>query len=140
MSRHNNTGPRMRRILTPPQTRHRLLLRVKLQAGLAIKRARAAASNALLVPGKREHGQRHGNGHVDAQLPGFDVLLEPRRRGPRGGEDGGAVAVLVGVGERDGVVERVGVEADEYGAEDFLLVAGHVGRDVGDDCGGDLYN
>ena len=112
MSRHNNTSTRVRSILTTPQARHRLLLCIELQTGFAVKRACAATGNTLLVSSERKHGQGHGDGHVDTKLTGFNVLLEPRRRRAGGGEDGGAVAVFVGVGECDGVVEGVDVEAD----------------------------
>ena len=59
-------------------------------------------------------------------------------RGPGAREDGDAVAVFVGVDERDGVVNGVDVEADEDGAEDLFCVAFHVRLDVGDDCGRNL--
>ena len=114
------------------------MLSIELQTRFSVKGACTAAGNALLISGERKHGQGHGDGHVDTQLAGFDVLLESGGGGAGGGEDGGAVAVFVCVCECDGVVEGVDVEADQDGAEDFLFVAGHVGRDVCDDCGGDL--
>lgn len=128
------------RILLPPQTRHRLHLREEGQARLPIKRAGAGAGDALFVAGEGEHGQGHGDGHVDADLAGLDGLGEMRRRGARAGEDGGAVAVLVGVYERDGCVEAGGGEADEDGTEDFLLVAFHVRLDFADDGRTDLHD
>lgn len=138
MSRHDNTSTRMRSILTTPQTRHRLLLRIELHTGFSVKGACATTGNTLLISSERKHGQGHRDGNVDTQLAGFDVLLESGGGGAGGGEDGGAVAVFVCVCECDGVVEGVDVEADQDGAEDFFFVAGHVGCDVGDDCGGDL--
>lgn len=128
----------MRSILTTPQTRHRLLLRIELQTGFAVESACTTTGNTLLISSKGKHGQGHRDGHVDAQLTGFDILLEPSRGGAGGREDGGAVAVIVGICKRDGVVEGVDVEADQDGAKDFFFVAGHVGCDVGDDCRGDL--
>jgi hypothetical protein len=138
MRRHNHTPLRPQRILTPPQTRDRLRLGIKTQPGLPIKRIGAPARNALLVAGEAEHGQGDGDGDVDADLAGLDVLLEVGGRRAGAGEDGDAVAVLVGVDERDGVVDGVDVQAYEDRAEDLFRVAFHVRLDVGDDCWGDL--
>ena len=125
-------------ILPAPQTRDRLLLRVELQARLAVEGVGAAAGDALLVAREGEHGERDRDGHVDADLAGFDVLLEARCGRAGAGEDRGAVAVLVGVDEVDGVFERVDVDADEHRAEDLFAVAAHFRGDVGDDRGADL--
>ena len=138
LARHHNISLGTNSILTPPQTRHSLLLRIELQPRLAIECVRTTSSNTLLVTRERKHGQRHGDGHVDTDLAGFDLLLELGGGGARAGEDGGAVAVLVLVDQFDGVVEGWGVEADEDWAEDLLAVAFHVGGDVGDDGGADL--
>jgi len=138
MRRHNDTPLRPQRILAPPQTRDRLGLRIEIQAGLPIKRIGATPGNALLVAGEAEHGQGDGDGHVDADLAGLDVLLEVGGRRAGAGEDGDAVAVLVGVDERDGVVDRVDVQAYEHRTEDLFRVAFHVRLHVRDDCWGDL--
>ena len=138
VGRHNHMSLGANRILRLPQASHGLLLRVELQPRLSVEGVGATTSNTLLVTGEREHGQRDGDGHVNANLAGFDVLLEPRGRGARAGEDGGAVAVFVGVDQVDGVVERVHVQADEDRAEDFFPVAAHFGGDVGDDSRANL--
>jgi len=114
MRRHNRLALRAQRILPPPQTRHRLRLRPKRHARLAIERARPAARHALLVPCERPQRQRHRHRHVDAHLPGLHVAHKDLRGRPAAREDGGAVAVFVGVDERDGRGERVGREADEF--------------------------
>ncbi|KAJ6446052.1 CMGC/SRPK protein kinase [Purpureocillium lavendulum] len=120
-----------------PQGSDRLELRVEVDAGLAVEGIGAAAGDTLLVAGEGEHGQRDGDGHVDADLAGLDVAAERLGRGAGAREDGNAVAVLVLVDELDGVVDGVDVEAHEDGAEDLLPVARHVGRHVGDDGGAD---
>jgi len=66
MRRHIDLGPRSDRILAPPIARHRLGLRVKVDAGLAVKRTRAAARDRLLVTGEGEHGERDGDWSVRA--------------------------------------------------------------------------
>ena len=136
--RHHNLSLGANSIFTPPQAGHGLLLCVELQPRLAVECVRTTSSNTLFVTREREHGQRHGDGHVDTDLAGFDLLLELGGGGTRAGEDGGAVAVLVLVDQFDGVVEGGGVEADEDGAEDLLAVAFHVWGDVRDDGGADL--
>lgn len=125
-------------ILTAPQASHGLLLRVELQAGLAVEGVGAAAGDTLLVAGEGEHRQWDGDGNVDADLAGLDVLLEVGGSGAGAGEDGGAVTVFVSVDEGDGLVECFDVQADEDGAENLLLVAAHVRGDVGDDGRTDL--
>lgn len=120
-----------------PQGRNSLELGIEVNAGLAVKGAGAAAGDALLVSGEGEHGQRDGDGDIDSDLTGLDVAAEGLGRGSGAGEDGDAVSVLIGVDEFDGIVNGVYVEADEDGTEDLLLVAGHVGSDVGDDGGAD---
>lgn len=123
LRRHIHTRPIASGIRRLPKTRHSLLLRVKLQSRLPIKRVRASARHTLLVAREAEHRQGHRDGHVDANLPSFDLFLETRRGGAGRGEDGGAVAVFVGVDELDGFIQRVDVKAYEDGAEDFFFVA-----------------
>ena len=139
MRRHHHIPLRRNRVLTPPQAGNGLGLGIESQARLAIKRIGASARHALLVAGEAEHGQGDGDGDVDADLAGLDVLLEVGGGGAGAGEDGNAVAVLVGVDERDGVVDRVHVEAAEHRAEDLFRVALHVRLDVRDDRGRDLW-
>jgi hypothetical protein len=55
--RHIHRRLRRNRILAPPQTRHRLLLRVELQTRLAVESVRTAARNRLLVASEGEHGE-----------------------------------------------------------------------------------
>ena len=138
LRRHINLRPRTNSILTLPKAGNSLLLRIKVQPGLAIESIRAAARDTLLIAGETEHGQGDGDGDVDADLPGLDFFLELARCGARRGEDGGAVAVFVLVDQFDGFVQAVDVEADEDGAEDFFAVAAHGFRYVGDDCWADL--
>lgn len=136
--RHNNIRLRANSILRLPEASHSLLLSVELHTRLAVESVGSATSDGLLVAGEREHGKGDGDGDVDSNLAGLDLLLEACRGCTGAREDGGAVAVFVCVDEGDGVVEGGDVEADEDGAEDLLLVAGHFGGDVCDDGGADL--
>lgn len=138
MRRHLHTRPPHNRILCPPQTSHRLRLRIKINTTLPIKRTNPAPRHTLLITRETEHRQGHRDGDVDAYLAGFDFFLEAARGGAGAGEDGDAVAVFVGVDEGDGRVEGWGGEADEDGAEDFLAVAAHRRGNVGDYCWAEL--
>lgn len=138
MRRHIHSSLSSNSILAPPQTRHSLGLRVKVQTGLSVESARAATSNTLLVSGERKHGERHGDGYVNTNLAGLDVALEAGGGCARVGEDGYTVAVFVAIDQVDGVFEGVDVDGDEDGAEDFFFVAGHVGLDVSDQSWADL--
>ena len=60
LRRHTHIRPRSRRILGPPQTRHRLGLRVKRNGGFTIKGVDAAACDGLLVAGEGEHWEGDG--------------------------------------------------------------------------------
>ena len=135
---HNNIRLSADSIIRLPEASHSLLLGVELHTGLAVESVGSATGDGLLVASEREHGEGDGDGNVDSNLAGLDLLLEAGRGCARACEDGGAVAVFVGVDEGDGVVEGGDVEADEDGAEDFLLVAGHLGGYVCDDSGADL--
>ena len=99
-------------------------------------------SNTLLVPAEAEHGQRHGNTDVDADLADFNLLLELGGCGAGGGEDGGAVAVRVGVDEGCGGGKgRDGDEEEDRGEEfggigDVFegVAGGESGGSKGNDC------
>ena len=116
-----------------PQSSDSLELSVKVDARLAVESASTATSNTLLVTSEGEHGQRYGDGHIDANLAGLDVAAERLGCRARLGEDGNTVTVFVLVDQIDGVVNGLDVKADKDRAENLLLVAGHVSGDVGDD-------
>lgn len=135
---HIDSRPRADGVLAPPQTRHRLELRVKVQARFPVECVCSTSRDRLFVAREAEHGQRYGNGYIDSNLSGLDFFLEFSGGGARSGEDGRSVSVLILIDEFDGVVESGDVETDENRAEDFFLVAGHVFGDVGDDGWSDL--
>lgn len=99
----------MTRILAPPERRHRLILRPKLQtpshtisplsmpdrmkgnSQFAVHRVPAEDGRLVARPCKRRDG--HGNGNVDSDLAGFDVAFKVSRGGAVVGKDGGAVPV-----------------------------------------------
>ncbi len=132
MSRHIHARLGSNSILTPPQARHRLRLSVERQCRFAIERIDPAAGYALLIPGERMRGKRHGYRHVDANLAGLDLALETACGGAAAREDCDAVAVLVVVDQLDGFVDGVDVQTHEDGTEDLFFVAPHVRLDVGD--------
>jgi len=153
--RHIHRRLRRNRILGPPQTRHRLLLRVELDTRLAVEGVGAAAGDRLLVAGEGEHGQLRnvnveaacgpkkttywdGNRDVDANLTGLNLLLEASSSGARAGEDGSTVAILVGIDHVDGLVDSLNVQANEDRTEDLFGVALHVRLDVGNNGGTNL--
>ncbi|KUI56600.1 hypothetical protein VP1G_10870 [Cytospora mali] len=133
MRRHSHISLLTNRIRRLPERRDGLELRVEVDTRLPVEGARAAPGDRPFVPREAEHGQRHGNGHVDADLAGLDVAPEGLGRAAGAREDGDAVAVLVGVDQLDGVVQRLHVEAHQRRPEDLLLVALHPRRDVRDD-------
>jgi hypothetical protein len=104
MRRHSHILLRSDRILRAPKARHSLPLRVEAQSIFPVEIARSGTRHALLVPREAEHRQRDGDGDVDPQLAGFDLLLEAGGGGAGFGEDGGAVAVFVCVDQVDGFV------------------------------------
>ena len=55
--RHIHARLRRPSILTTPKRRNRLLLRIELEPGFAVKRISTTTSNRLLVTGKGEHGE-----------------------------------------------------------------------------------
>ena len=97
VSRHHHGSLGAGSILAFPQTGNSLLLGIELQAGLAVEGVGTTTGNTLLITSEGEHGKRDGNGNVDAELTGFNLLLELGGSGAGAGEDGGTVAVLVGV-------------------------------------------
>nr|WP_254801958.1 hypothetical protein [Kitasatospora sp. SUK 42] len=75
-------------------------------------------------------GDRHRDRHVDADHADLHLELEAPGRAAVVGEEGGAVAVRVGVDERQALL--VGGDADdgEDRAEDLVVVDGHAGLHV----------
>src|SRR3954471_10649481 len=69
-------------------------------------------------------GHRNGQRHVDTDHADGDGALELPGGGAGGGEDGGAVAVGVGVDQLDAIFQGVDADDDEDGSEDFLGVGG----------------
>ena len=120
------------------ETTSYFVLRIKVDTRLAVEGARSTTSNTLLVTREAPKRQRHGDGHVNTNLPGLNVAHEAFGRRAGACEDGCAVAVLVGVDQRDGFVGGCYVEAHEDRAEDFFLVACHIWRYVGYYGGSDL--
>ncbi|MPM75276.1 hypothetical protein SDC9_122268 [bioreactor metagenome] len=83
--------------------------------------------------GEREQRDRHRDWHVDADLANVDVFLELAGRCAGLREDGGAVAVRVGVDEFDGFVDVCSFGDAQHRAEDFLVIDAHAGLDARED-------
>ena len=86
----------------------------------------------VLPAAERVVGHRHRDGDVDADHPDVDAALEPPRGLAGAGEDRGAVAVGVGVDDRDGLVHGAGTDHRQHRAEDLLRVDVHRRGDVVD--------
>ena len=133
VSGHDDASLRLDSVLRSPEARHGLLLGIKVQTGLTIEGVGTTTGNTLLITGEGEHGQWHWDGHIDTNLTGLEILLESGRSGARSSEDGGTIAILVGVDQVDGVVKSLHLQTDEYRTEDLFLVASHVWLDTCDD-------
>ncbi|KAI6761764.1 hypothetical protein HG531_002317 [Fusarium graminearum] len=116
-----------------PQSRNSLELSVEVDTRLSVECVGTATGNGLLVTGEREHGQGDRDRNIDTNLTGLNVLAEDLSSGARPGEDSSTVTVLVLVDEVDSIFNGLGVEADKNGTKYFLLVAGHVRGNIGDD-------
>ena len=86
--------------------------------GVAEERALPAAEGVV------RHRDR--DRHVDADHPDLDVVLEPAGRAAVVGEHRGAVAVVVGVDQRDRLVVRPHADDRQHRAEDLLAVDVHL--------------
>ncbi|MNR13609.1 hypothetical protein D3C85_1300200 [compost metagenome] len=82
--------------------------------------------------GEGEQRDRYRDRHVDADLADVDLFLEVTRGSAGAGEQGGAVAVRVGVDDLDRLVEVGGVHDAQHRAEDFFAVHRHLRRDAGE--------
>jgi hypothetical protein len=110
--------------------------------------------------GEREHGQRHWNGNVDADLADVDLVSELASRGTVCGENSRAlindlkfnskfnswgvtilflsqsqltVSVGIVVNQFNGLIKRVSGENDQGRSEDLLFVTSHVRLHVSKD-------
>eukprot|EP01022_Parablepharisma_sp_SALTPOND_P009847 TRINITY_DN14066_c0_g1_i1.p1 TRINITY_DN14066_c0_g1~~TRINITY_DN14066_c0_g1_i1.p1 ORF type:complete len:1308 (-),score=476.92 TRINITY_DN14066_c0_g1_i1:655-4578(-) len=83
--------------------------------------------------GEAEIRHRHRDRHVDPDLADVDLVLELARRIAGAGEDGGAVAVGVGIDEGDGVIQGFQFDDAHGRAEDFLGVDIHLRLDARED-------
>lgn len=100
--------------------RSHLVLSIKIDSTTSIERNITQEARPVAAP--REHREGNGDWHVDTHLSDLDVHLELAGRGAALREDGRAVAVLVRIDDRDGVVECVGGDHDEDGTEYLFAV------------------
>jgi hypothetical protein len=138
MGRHGNLLLRGDSVLSPPETGDGLPLSVESEAVLAVEVRGAGTGDALLVSGEAEHGQRHGDGHIHANLTGLKRLLEQRRRGARLRKYGRTIAVGVGIDQVDSLFCGLDVQAHQHRSKDLFGVTFHMWFNIGDDCRADL--
>lgn len=79
---------------------------------------------------EREVARWYGDRDVDPDHGDVHFQLEAASRSAVGGEDRGAVGVLVTVDHRHSFVERRGTDDTEHRPEDLLAVDRHLGRYV----------
>ncbi len=120
-------------VLELPRGRDGLDLSVEVDTLLAVEVL--GTTERATRAGEGEHGEGDGDGEVDTNLAGINLVLELAGGSTRASEDGSTVAPRIGVGHGNGIIEGLGLEADEDRSEDLLLVASHVGLDVGDNGG-----
>lgn len=137
---HRNLFFRCYCILRPPQACHSLPLRVEINTTLAVEIACATTGYRLLVSGEAEHWQWDWNRDINALLAGLDLFLEARCGCTGAGKNRCAVAIGVGVDERDSFVDGGDVEADKDRAKDFFSVAFHMRLHVCDHGRADLVS
>src|SRR5215213_9584694 len=101
-----------------------------LAAGVEVDALRAVhvgiAEEAGLPAAEAVVAHRHRDRHVDADHADVDVPLELAGGAAVAGEDGGAVAVRVGVDQRHALVVRRHPSDRQDGPEDLVLVRLHV--------------
>jgi hypothetical protein len=71
-------------------------------------------------------------------LTSLNLTLEAAGSGARASEDGSTVSILICVDHVNGLVDGLDIQADKHRTKYLLLVALHVGLDVGDDRGANL--
>ena len=95
------------------------------------------AEEGLLVSGKGEKGQRHGDAHIDSDHAAIGMPDEFSGVVAALGEDGGAVGKGVGVHEPEPFLEIPDPLDAHHRPEDFLIADGHAGSNMVEDCGAD---
>lgn len=110
----------LRLLVVFPLGRDGLDLRVEVDARLSIEVD--VATDRRTRAREREHGERYRDRHVDTNLADVDFVLELARGSTRGRENGGTVAIRVGVDQLNGFFQRIHRRAAQHGAEDFLCV------------------
>src|SRR5690606_26081051 len=118
-------------IIIKPARGNGLGLGVEQDDLLAVRTQVAQLGAARATEGEQRY--RHRNRHVDPDLTHIDVFLEAAGNATGAGEDGGAVAVRVGVDDLDGIVQRVGFHHAEHRPEDLGVVHAHAGLDASQD-------
>lgn len=123
------------KIVLPPVGGDSLALSVETNSILSVEVV--GTDEGLLGASEGEERQGDGDGQVDSDLAGVDLVLELAGNGTGRGEDGSSVSVGVGVDDLEGLIEGLGRHDAEDGTEDLLLVDAHVLGDASEDGGTD---
>ena len=122
--------PTVKSQLCPHIDMHRLDVRIRLQASLAL-----FAADAKLFDAAKGDPVVRVVARVDPHHPGLDLPLHSMRPHQIPREHGCSEPVrrVVGLGRRGGFVPK---GSDDKGPEDLIAVDAHVVRHLGDDSGG----
>lgn len=129
LSRHRHCRLRMRNITLPPVRDDRFNIREEIQALLPAEVV--GAQKTAATSGERKHGEWHRDRHVYTYLSDVNFRDEFPCRRAVSCKDGRAVTVGIVVDGLNSFVEGVNEEANQYGTEDFFLVAFHGRGDAG---------
>ena len=124
-----------RKVVVPPVGSDSLALSVETNTILSVEVV--GTDEGLLGTSEGEERQGDGDGQVDSNLAGIDLVLELTSSSTRRGEDSSSVSVGVGIDDLEGLVEVLGRHDAENGAEDLLLVDAHILGDASEDGGAD---
>lgn len=73
-----------------------------------------------LVSAPGEHGQGHGDRHIDANLPNIDLNLEFPSSSTGLGEHDGTISIPIVIDDFNSIVQVVSSQDEENGSENFF--------------------
>ena len=95
-----------------------------MQASLPSSVERNVAEEACLVSAPREHGQRHRNWYVDADLADLNLTLKFASSRTRLSKDGRSVSVLVRIDNGKRIIQGISRDNSKDRPEDLLSLNG----------------
>ncbi|KNC31680.1 hypothetical protein FF38_10339, partial [Lucilia cuprina] len=130
---HGYSSLGMGNISFTPQLGDSLGLSIELNTLFAIEMM--ITTERAASTGEGEHGQGYRDGYINTYLTNIDFVDKFAGGGTIGGENGGTVTVGIGIGQLDGFIQSISLKDNQNGAKDFLLIAVHIGGDIGQDGG-----